>query len=338
MKLNTTLPPVEDLKQEFFASLKGDYKGFENWYQKVLKEDRNCFVIKNEDDIIAITILKIEESKLKICTFKVDENYKGNMLGEILLKCVFDFAIKNNLNEIYTEIISEKRDDLISFLGKKWGFDLTDVEWKPDLRRTEARLIKKLNGSKIKKKREIFPKFVLQNYSKVLTIKHDFHDKLFLKNKTNITDIDVGENPQLLTITKVYSTNGAFNFKKGEQLFVYRTNDKENNARGKITDFVIISNILHKGKDYNTLEKFKKITQKKNGFLVESDYQEWFKNESLLILKHITALPNTKNYGLNLLEIGDQYPHNAKIENTAEILKELEINESLIVNTSKIHK
>ena len=91
------------------------------------------YLLRNDNKINAILIPKIEEREnidcaptlyrdriLKICTFKVAEHSRGLKLGERLLRMAFDYAIANNIEEIYLTHFKQEADYLIPLIQKFW--------------------------------------------------------------------------------------------------------------------------------------------------------------------------------------------------------------------------
>ncbi len=121
-----------DLNDRFFNSLKADYDGFDNWF--ISKSGSKAYVsyndngemdgflyLKVEDEAITDTTPAFErKARAKLGTFKIDAH--GTKLGERFVRLVFQFAMKNNLKEIYVTIF-DKHEGLINLL-KRYGFEL----------------------------------------------------------------------------------------------------------------------------------------------------------------------------------------------------------------------
>ncbi|EKN4069297.1 GNAT family N-acetyltransferase [Yersinia enterocolitica] len=121
-----------DLKDQFFNSLRADYDGFDVWFNS--KFSKTAFVSYNELGVIdGFLYLKIEDEAIadttppfapkpraKLGTFKIDAH--GTKLGERFIRLVFQFAMKNNLKEIYVTIF-DKHVGLINLLSR-YGFEL----------------------------------------------------------------------------------------------------------------------------------------------------------------------------------------------------------------------
>ncbi|MCK5017748.1 MAG: hypothetical protein KAS32_11855, partial [Candidatus Peribacteraceae bacterium] len=124
-----------DLQDAFFDSLRSDYPGFNNWFNR--KSDEIAYTCRDEvGRTLAFLYLKYEgpaepypdiqpqfapKHRLKIGTFKVILN--GYKLGERFLKIIFDNALRRPIDEIYVTIFERTSDQerLIGLL-EEWGF------------------------------------------------------------------------------------------------------------------------------------------------------------------------------------------------------------------------
>ena len=138
-------PAVKDLKAHaldetdpIFQSMRKDYPGFDEWFVKCKREHRQTWIIKGRSlNLSAVCIVKNEKEKqhglngkvLKICTFKVSDQYNGFRYGELLLKTIFHYAHENKYDWIYITVF-EKYTSLISLL-EDFGFQ--DVGRKTDI-------------------------------------------------------------------------------------------------------------------------------------------------------------------------------------------------------------
>jgi GNAT superfamily N-acetyltransferase len=102
------------IKQDdaIFASLRTDYPGFDAWFDKCRKQHRDCWVLEIDNAIAGLVIRKDETHGeagtrhpgpkiLKICTFKVHDDFQGEKFGELLLKQLLWFAQRNDYDLIY---------------------------------------------------------------------------------------------------------------------------------------------------------------------------------------------------------------------------------------------
>ena len=101
-----------DKSHTIFESLRADYPGFDPWFDKCRKEHRECWVLELDDGIAGLIIRKNETHAqagtegtgpkiLKICTFKVRDEFLGEKFGELLLKQVLWFAQHNQYDLAY---------------------------------------------------------------------------------------------------------------------------------------------------------------------------------------------------------------------------------------------
>jgi predicted GNAT family N-acyltransferase len=75
--------------------LKSEYYNFDEWYfnkviPNITANKRDIFITLNNDNISGILIIKSDKEENKICTLRVNSNYKGNGIGKILLEKSFE--------------------------------------------------------------------------------------------------------------------------------------------------------------------------------------------------------------------------------------------------------
>jgi len=135
------LPYVEDrlayqidVTDEIFIDLRADYPGFDKWFDKCRNEHRECWILEISNKIAGLIVRKDEEhfdartkhpgpKILKICTFKIKDEFRGEKFGELLLKQVLWFAQHNAYDVIYLTVFPKhvRLIDLLSF----YGFEIT---------------------------------------------------------------------------------------------------------------------------------------------------------------------------------------------------------------------
>jgi len=127
-----------NLNDPIFDSLKQEYEEFEEWFTKISREGRKCWVHHREDECIgAILIYKVENEaidnsnppfpkklRLKISTFKV--THAGHKIGELFIKLSIDFCIKNGIEEMYLTHHTRPEDRLVELITD-YGFDKAAV-------------------------------------------------------------------------------------------------------------------------------------------------------------------------------------------------------------------
>ncbi len=127
-----TVPHALDLSEPFFDSLKNDYPEFPAWYAKACLQERKTWVIRDDSGkLAALVIVKPEDDApvaggqiLKICTFKVSEEFFGRRFGELLLKTVFSYVESNGYDTVYLTVF-ERHGQLLSLLD---DFGFLEVE------------------------------------------------------------------------------------------------------------------------------------------------------------------------------------------------------------------
>jgi ribosomal protein S18 acetylase RimI-like enzyme len=123
------------LSDPIFESLREDYRDFDCWYEKrCRREHRDCWVVEIGNRIAGLAIRKDEgrgeaqilsdgERILKICTFKVSPEYRGEKLGEHLLKKVLWFAQANRYDVVY--LTAYPKHEFLVALLQQFGFQAT---------------------------------------------------------------------------------------------------------------------------------------------------------------------------------------------------------------------
>lgn len=114
------LPFVEELPahaidqaDDIFDSLRQGYPDFDAWWRKkCVGEHRPCWVATIDNELAGLVVRKEETHAeantkypgpkiLKVCTFKVKPKFRGEKLGELLLKQVVWFAQRNGFDLVY---------------------------------------------------------------------------------------------------------------------------------------------------------------------------------------------------------------------------------------------
>lgn len=118
-----------DPSDPIFVSLREDYApGFDAWFDRVRRDHRSAWVIRDEGRYAALMIVKDETRTeyrlpgkvLKISTFKVTDTAHGRRYGELLLKTLFVHADAHNHDTLYVTVF-DKHASLIELLAT-FGF------------------------------------------------------------------------------------------------------------------------------------------------------------------------------------------------------------------------
>ncbi|NOZ76631.1 MAG: hypothetical protein GXO65_02935, partial [Euryarchaeota archaeon] len=122
-----------DINDPIFDTLKKEYPDFEEWFAKISREGRKCWVHRRDDNSIgALLILKPEnepidsippipqKSRLKICTLIA--TFLGRKIGELFIRLSIEYAVKNNLSEMYLTHFTKQEDRLVDLISE-YGFN-----------------------------------------------------------------------------------------------------------------------------------------------------------------------------------------------------------------------
>jgi ribosomal protein S18 acetylase RimI-like enzyme len=203
---SVVLPNIEDvplhsltqqLNHEFFDSLRIDYK-FDEWFREKAKDGRRAWIYStNEKTLGALCIYARQENiditghgdilhggSLKLCTFKVAEEYRGRKIGELFLKAAFRYATKYGLENIFIHGSSDKQPILFELLSDfgfskvgEYGSDVVYVKKHPAL----APVDDDQNLTAFEYSRTYFPHFKQSASIKkfIIPIRPEFHRVLF---------------------------------------------------------------------------------------------------------------------------------------------------------------
>jgi GNAT superfamily N-acetyltransferase len=183
-----------DRADPIFESLRDGYPAFDSWWAKCVREHRDCWAVTVDDQVAGLIVRKPEtlaqatvklsgHKVLKLCTFKVREDFRGEKLGELLLKQALWFAQVNAFDLVY---LTTKPDQtaLISLL-KYYGFEHThslgdEMVFEKPL--SSDRLVMPPGGKDVFAVSRInYPRFVADPPAKAfcVPIRGDYHQKLF---------------------------------------------------------------------------------------------------------------------------------------------------------------
>jgi len=250
-----------DLQSPFFDSFRGDYQGFDKWFNDKYEEiayvcsyqgEINSFLYvkkeRKDEDYSDITPLFPPKERLKIGTFKVTAN--GFKLGERFLKIIFDNARKQKVQEIYVTIF-DKRDEqkrLIELL-EYWGFKLWGT--KQTTSGIESVYVRPFVKPADKNNpRFTYPFLPTDSNVFIVPIFPKYHTELFPDSILQTeSPLDFVENePHRNAIQKVYvSHSRERNLNKGDIILFYRTKNPGQKAyyASVITTIGLVENIIN---------------------------------------------------------------------------------------------
>jgi len=262
--IKVTLPYIEEKqchqinkKDNIFSSLRADYAEFDTWFQKsCVREHRDCWTINVGSEIAGIAIRKEESfddlvekinsaenrfqtkpnKVLKICTFKIREEYRGEKFGEQLIKQVLWWSHKNKYDFVYLTIYPKHKSlvDLLLLYGfESIGRTKNELylgkTFSPGILETYA------NNEPLQYHRQFYPAFLSgSSINKFLIpIKSAYYNILFPENvnsrqaalfgaTTEYSDNKIPGN----TIRKVYVCHAATNaIRQGDILLFFHLKD-----------------------------------------------------------------------------------------------------------------
>lgn len=275
-----------DINDDFFTSLKNDYKEFEDWFNR--KSEDFAYVQKINDKIEGFLYLKKEtgpiddidpiidcDVAIKIGTMKI--NPHGTRLGERFIKKALDFAIQNNTKTIYVTVF-EKHNHLIN-LYEKYGFKKHGI--KNTVNGSEFVLIKNLDQIDYDSKLN-YPKINTESDAYLLAIEPQYHTRMFPDSRLNTEDIDIVKDvSHTNSIEKIYicRMNGVSNLKEGDLLLIYRKTDIQGRARYRsvATSICVVDEVVST-----------------RNFATFADYKNYCKNYSIFTDDELNYLYNSR--------------------------------------------
>ncbi len=341
-----------NLQDTFFDSLRQDYQGFDNWYNKKASQGEKAYILYEENKLVCFLYLKEEnpidntgitppldstKAWIKVGTFKVVPH--RTKLGERLIKRMFDFAISRNIFNLYLTAFSKHRA-LINLL-EQYGFK----QW--GNKGNELVLIKNIATTSKDMQQNIcldFPSINTKNVSKyILGIYPQYHTRMFsdsmLKNE-NFSILQ--DSSEANSIHKVYiaKMQGIENLKKGDLLIIYRTKDKKAsnaNYSSVATSLCVVEEYRHISSF--TEEEFIKYCKPHNIF-TETELKQYYKTRQFpKIIKMTYNVSFKKRVILDTLRgivKRESEPYwgfvSLNDDEFQQILKAGEVNESIIIH------
>ncbi len=232
-----------DVHQPFFDSLRNSYSDYNTWYQNKALERRKAWCVSENQLVDAICIYKLEESPeitdsvlklngstLKLCTFKVGESVRGRKLGERLLHCAFKYAVEKNIAYVYLHIFGEQHKKLV-LLCEDYGFQAVgkykrDVAYLKDMSPPESL---SCEFDPLTYAIKYYPNYLDRPAVKkfIVPIRPRYHEKLFPDVSSFATGLFSGDPSQYTsesnTIKKAYICHSNITkIRPGDLLLFYR--------------------------------------------------------------------------------------------------------------------
>ena len=300
-----------DLNDSFFDSLRASYPEFDEWYNKKAAAGATAYCYYVDNELKDFLYLKIEEEelsdltpalpakkRLKVGTFKVDNEDRHTTRGERFMKKIMDKAIAEDVDEIYVTMFPTEELQGLIRMFEKFGF--SHIADKPhEGGNAEYVLIKDMTTHVDDFKLD-YP-FVKKASSNkyVLSIVPEFHTHLFpdsiLKNEKKYDLIqDVSETNSIYKIYLCWM-QGTRNLKAGDKLIIYRTSDEEGKAyyRSVCTSVCTVCEVKTY-RDFENEEEFIKYTNRYSVFK-EHELRRWYKyKNNFIVIKMVYNIAFTK--------------------------------------------
>lgn len=342
-----------DLSDNFFDSLKEDYKDFEKWFNK--KSNETAYITYKDKKLLSFLYLKVKDKdenysnikptfeakkRLKIGTFKVESN--GLKLGERFIKIIFDNAIVNKVDEIYVTIFNKRNEQrrLINLL-EEYGFKY----WGEKGDNRELVYIRDFSKQFCKENPKItYPFFSANTNIFLIPIYPKYHTDLlpdsYLKTESPMNFKE--DSPYRNAISKVYISRSLNrNVKRGDIIVFYRTKEEGKSAHysSVITTIGIVEDKIDK---FNSDIEFIKSARKRSVFTDKELLEHWnYSKIKPFLINFLYVLPvgnriNRKRLlDLKILKGLDNEMRGLNQISKEEfllILRECKVNESFIVN------
>lgn len=300
-----------DLNDSFFDSLRASYPEFNEWYNKKAAAGATAYCYYVDNELKDFLYLKIEEEelsgltpalpakkRLKVGTFKVDNDNRHTTRGERFMKKIMDMAIAEDVDEIYVTMFPTEELQGLIRMFEKFGF--SHIADKPhEGGNVEYVLIKDMTTHVDDFKLD-YP-FVKKASSNkyVLSIVPEFHTHLFpdsiLKNEKKYDLIqDVSETNSIYKIYLCWMQDTR-NLKAGDKLIIYRTSDEKGKAyyRSVCTSVCTVCEVKTY-RDFENEEEFIKYTNRYSVFK-EHELRRWYKNKKyFIVIKMVYNIAFTK--------------------------------------------
>lgn len=301
-----------NINDTFFDSLKEDYEGFTNWFNRKREEEAKAYTLI-DTTIQAFIYLKIEDEeindiqpplaakrRIKIGTMKI--NPHGTRLGEKFIKVVFNNAIQNNIDEIYVTVF-EQHQTLIDLFNE---FGFKQIGRKETSDGIELVLLKDFMFGH----HDICKDFPIidTSYNKyLLSIYPSFHSILFpdsILTNENAEDI-IMDISHTNSIHKIYicKMQGVENIQKGDNILIYRTIQPGSNERPwfkSVATTVCVAEEVKTKDDFPSVDEYIEYCSSYSIF-TESQLRSYFNWNNLIVIKFLYNVSLSKRVNMQKL-------------------------------------
>lgn len=300
-----------NLSDTFFDSLKEDYDGFSEWFNRKATANEAAYTL-TDVSLEAFLYLKIEENeitditpplpakrRMKIGTMKI--NPHGTRLGERFIKVAFNNALKHNVNEIYVTIF-EHHEALVNLfnefgfikIGEKRTEDGVELVLLKDLEQRHHCICKD------------FPVFDTSPNKYLLSIYPSFHSILFpdsILTTENAEDI-IMDISHTNSIHKIYicKMQGVENIQRGDNIVIYRTKPSNQNSAWfhSVATTVCVAEEVKTKADFDSIDEYLEYCNSYSIFN-ESELRRFYGWNNLIVIKFLYNASFTKRVNMQKL-------------------------------------
>lgn len=283
-----------DINDPFFDSLKEDYEGFVDWFARKAKARTHVLIQRDDSKYIqAFLYLKIEEGevndvepvlppkkRLKIGTFKI--NGHNTRLGERFFKKIFDYAIRDKVEEVYVTIFNRPMQAKLIETFYSFGFE-------EKARKGEELVLLKNMHTYINNPTKDYPLIALKDRNKyVLSIYPQWHTLMFPDSALYTERYDpILDVSPTNSIHKIYITSmiGTENLKRGDIIVIYRSSDRDGQAwyRSVYTSICVVEEVKRMY-EFIDREDMNAFIKDYSIFPIEA-IDHWFSKRNSVIIK-----------------------------------------------------
>lgn len=300
-----------NLNDSFFDSLRASYPEFDEWYNKKAAAGAKAYCYYVNGELKDFLYLKIEEEKLsdlfpvlpkkkrlKVGTFKVNNEERHTTRGERFMKKIMDKAIAEDVDEIYVTMFPTKELQKLVTMFENFGFSHV-ADKKHEDGSSEYVLVKDMR-TQVNNLMLDYP-FVRKTGSEkyVLSINPEYHTKLFpdsiLKTETKYDIIqDVSETNSIYKIYICWMRDVKA-LKPGDKLIIYRTSDDKGHARYRsVCTSVCTICEVKTFNDFTNEDDFVKYTNRYSVFS-EKELRGWYRTKNYFkVIKMVYNIAFTK--------------------------------------------
>jgi hypothetical protein len=289
-----------NLQDHFFDSLRANYQGFDDWFNKKAQSEtfaytyfvngviKDFLYLKDEDEEILLDNKKTlpKTRRLKIGTFKIER--RGTDRGQRFMKRILDDAIQNEYPEVYVTLFDDT-DELLHLRHFFETYGFSEVGKKTNsIGHKEVYLFRKMKekrGDVIKDYPYVSTK---EGKKYVLSIYPKYHTKLFSDSILENEDVDILKDiSETNSIYKIYLCwmDNIHNLNPNDKLIIYRTKDDKGPAYYRSVASSLCTVVEVKtNHDFENIEEFVNYTNRYSVFQ-ESDLRKWYCGNTCYIIK-----------------------------------------------------